>query len=472
MARPDVRDAMIKIYAYQQEPYYYDPWSMNRSTFSSGSGCVIEGHRILTNAHVVSDQTFVQVLRYGHPQKHKARIIAVSHAVDLALLTVDDPDFFEGVTPLALGELPEVQQEVYVYGFPEGGDTLSITKGVVSRIEHDSYTHSFRTFLAVQIDAAINPGNSGGPVLTGDRISGVVMQFLEKSENIGYMVPMPVVKHFLKDLEDRQYDGFPEDGIVAQTMENESMRKMHGLTKGQTGILVVRVLPGSAADGKVRRGDVILAIDGHDVADDGTVEFRPKERTSADYYVQIHQIGETLSLDLLRDGREKRVWIVLNKPVGFSDLVPRARYDIRPTYYIYGGLLFISLSQNYLMAWGNDWYRNAPRHLVAAYQQGLPTIVGEEVVVLSKVLPDEINSGYHDVSDLIIARVNGRKINHLRDLIRIVEKDNDSNFVVFESRQGFKVVLERKSAEAAQDKILETYSVPADRSPDLLHQIY
>jgi hypothetical protein len=109
---------------------------------------------------------------------------------------------------------------------------------------------------------------------------------------------------------------------------------------------------------------------------------------------------------------------------------------------------------------------------VATYQQGLPTIVGEEVVVLSKVLPDEINSGYHDVSDLIIARVNGRKINHLRDLIRIVEKDNDSNFVVFESRQGFKVVLERKSAEAAQDKILETYSVPADRSPDLLHQIY
>ncbi len=467
LATQDVRDAMVKIYAHQKEPYYYDPWSMDRQTFSSGSGCLIEGNRILTNAHVISDLSYMEVLRYGEPRKFKARIIAVSHAADLALLTVDDPTFFTGVKPLALGELPEVQQEVYVYGFPEGGDTLSITKGVVSRIEHDSYTHSSRSFLAAQIDAAINSGNSGGPVLIGDRISGVVMQYLEQSENIGYMVPMPIVKHFLKDLEDSRHDGFPEHGILVQFMENEGMRKMYRLTKKQSGTLVVAVLPGSAADGKVRRGDVILAIDGHDIADDGTVEFRPKERTSADYYIQLHQIGETLNLDILRDGREQKVRILLNKPVGFSDLVPRERYDVRPIYYIYGGLIFIPLTQNYLMAWGEDWYSNAPRHLVALYQQGRQTVEGEQVVILSKTLPAEVNSGYHDVNDLHIIKVNGFKIHNLRELIRIVESKYKSPFVVFESRQGLKIVLERKRAESEQAKILKIYSVPADRSDDL-----
>ncbi len=466
-AKQDVRDAMVKIYAVQTQPYYYDPWSMNRSTFSSGSGCLIGGNRILTNAHVISDQSFVQVRRYGEPKKYKARIIAVSHAADLALLTVDDPVFFEDVTPLAFGELPEVQQEVYVYGFPEGGDTLSITKGVVSRIEHDTYAHSSRAFLAVQIDAAINSGNSGGPVLIGDRISGVVMQYLERSENIGYMVPMPIVKHFLKDLADGQHDGFPEDGILVQSMENESLRKIYRLSKEQTGMLVVSVFPGSAAEGKIRPGDVILAIDGHDVADDGTVEFRPKERTSADYYTQLHQIGETLNLTLLRDGREKNVRILLDKPIGFSDLVARERYDVRPSYYIYGGLIFIPLTQNYLMAWGEGWYGNAPRHLVALYQHGRPTVKGEEVVVLSKALPAEVNSGYHDLKDLHINKVNGGKIHNLRELIRIVEQDKGSPFVVFESPQGLKIVLERKRAEAEQTTILERYSVPADRSPDL-----
>jgi len=467
LANQDVRDAMVKIYAHQMEPYYYDPWSMNRPTRSSGSGCLIEGNRILTNAHVISDQSYVEVLRYGQPQKFKARIIAVSHAADLALLTVDDPIFFRGVKPLVFGELPEIQQEVFVYGFPEGGDTLSITKGVVSRIEHDSYTHSSRSFLAVQIDAAINSGNSGGPVLIGDRISGVVMQYLEKSENIGYMVPMPIVKHFLKDLEDNRYDGFPEHGILVQSMENEGMRKMYRLTRTQSGSRVVAVLPGSAADGKVRRDDVVLAIDGHDIADDGTVEYRPKERTSSDYYTQLHQIGETLHLDILRDGREQKVQILLNNPLGFSDLVPRERYDVRPTYYIYGGLIFVPLTQNYLMSWGEDWYSNAPRHLVALYQQGRPTAEGQQVVVLSKSLPAEANSGYHDVNDLHIIKVNGFKIHNLRELIRIVESKSASPFVVFESRQGLKIVLEQKKAEREQAKILKIYSVPADRSEDL-----
>jgi hypothetical protein len=281
------------------------------------------------------------------------------------------------------------------------------------------------------------------------------------------MVPMPIVKHFLKDLEDSRHDGFPEHGILVQSMENEGMRKMYRLTKKQSGTLVVAVLPGSATDGKVRRGDVILAIDGHDIADDGTVEFRPKERTRADYYTQLHQIGESLNLDILRDGREQKVRIPLNKPVGFSDLVPRERYDVRPTYYIYGGLIFIPLTQNYLMAWGEDWYSNAPRHLVALYQQGRQTAEGEQVVILSKTLSAEVNSGYHDVSDLHIIKVNGFKIHNLRELIRIVESKYKSPFAVFESRQGLKIVLERKRAETEQAKILKIYSVPKDRSEDL-----
>ena len=170
----DIRDSMVKIYSVQIEPYYYDPWSMNRPTFSSGSGCVIEGRRILTNAHIVSDQSFIQVRRHGDAAKYTARVVAVSHAADLALITVEDETFFKNIVPLKLGDLPEVQQEVTVYGFPQGGDTLSITKGVISRIEHDAYAHSSIELLAVQIDAAINSGNSGGPVLVGNRVSGVV----------------------------------------------------------------------------------------------------------------------------------------------------------------------------------------------------------------------------------------------------------------------------------------------------------
>ena len=129
----DVEGAIVKIYTIHDMPDYYNPWSMHGPFGSTGSGCIIKGNRILTNGHVVSDETFVQVRRYGDAKRYTARVLNVSHAADLALLTVDDPDFFKDVKPLDFGELPTSQQEVAVYGFPLGGDTLSTTKGVISR---------------------------------------------------------------------------------------------------------------------------------------------------------------------------------------------------------------------------------------------------------------------------------------------------------------------------------------------------
>ena len=467
LALTDIRDSMVKIYAVQIEPYYYDPWSMNRPVTTSGSGCVIEGKRILTNAHIVSDQSFVQVRRHGDAKKYTARVMAVSHAADLALLTVDDAQFFKDITALQLGDLPQVQQEIMVYGFPEGGDTLSITKGVVSRVEHDSYAHSSIELLAVQIDAAINSGNSGGAVLAGDKISGVVMQYLEDSENIGYMVPALLIQHFLTDLKDGNYDGIPDEGILTQTMENGSLRKKYRLSANQSGILVVSVVAGSPAQGKVRTGDIILEVDGYDVADDGTIEFRPRERTSVAYCTQLHQIGETLRLQILRDGRVKSVQIKLDQPAGSFNLVSRQRYDLRPTYYVYGGLIFVSLTQNYLMSWGEDWFNDAPKNLVTLFSYGQPTVKDEEAVILSKVLPAEVNSGYHNYNDLRIVKVNRKRIYRLGDLIHTIENGGNDRYLEFTSERGLKIVLDRNQVDKAQAGILKTYRVPADRSQDL-----
>jgi S1-C subfamily serine protease len=466
-ASPGVREAMVKIYSVQIEPYYYDPWSMNRPSASGGSGCVIAGNRILTNAHIVSDQSFIQVRRHGDSKKYTARVIAVSHTADLALLTVDTPEFFEAVEPLQLGDLPEVQQEVTVYGFPEGGDTLSITKGVVSRVEHDAYAHSSFNLLAVQIDAAINPGNSGGPVLADDRVSGVVMQYLEDSENIGYMVPAPLIHHFLDDLKDGRYDGIPEDGIVVQPMENDALKDRFGLPRQRSGSLVVTVLPDAPAQGAVRPGDVILAVDGHAVADDGTIEFRPRERTLAAYFTQMHQIGDDLDLTLWRDGGQKTVRIRLDKALGSLDLVPKERYDVRPTYYIYGGLIFVPLTQNYLMSWGEQWYSTAPKNLVALYDGDRRTVSGEEVVVLSKVLPAEVNNGYHQYRDLRVVEVNHRRIRNLNELMAAVEGAGAERFVEFGTEDGLRIVLNRQRVVQTQAQLLRTYSVPSDRSEDL-----
>jgi len=399
-AKTDIRDSMVKIYSVQNKPDYDNPWNMDGPESGNGSGCVISGNRILTNAHVISDQTFIQIRLYGQSKKYPAKVLAVSHEADLALITPVDASLLTGVPSLQIGDLPEAQQEITVYGFPEGGETLSTTTGVISRIEHQIYIHSIQDLLAAQIDAAINRGNSGGPVILENKIVGIAMQLRKESENIGYMVPAPIIKHLLVDLDDGNYNGFPKAGMALQKVENQSLKKMYSLKDGLSGVLITDIIPGSPASKKLFPGDIILSIDGHSVADDGTVEFRPKERTDFSYYIQQHQIGEAVSMNIFRKGREELIELTLDK----NWRKPMLRHDVRPTYYIYGGLVFCPLTINYLMTWGDDWRTEAPTNLMNAFYE-TPSKKGEEIVVITKVLPSEVNNGYDDFIDERIVEV-------------------------------------------------------------------
>lgn len=122
------------------------------------------------NAHSVDHHVSVKCRRRGSDAKVVARVLAIGVECDLALLAVDDDDFWRGLAGVQLARsLPRLQESVSVCGFPLGGDTLSVTSGVVSRCETTSYVHSGTgsELLAVQIDAAVNSGNSGGPVFNG-----------------------------------------------------------------------------------------------------------------------------------------------------------------------------------------------------------------------------------------------------------------------------------------------------------------
>ncbi len=461
-----IKNATVKIFTVVNPADYANPWNMLGTGSLAGSGCVIRGNRIITNAHVISDHTFIQVRRFGESKKYPARLVAVSHEADLALLTVDDPRFFKGIVPLEFGGLPQVQQDVVVYGYPYGGDTLSTTKGVISRIEHQVYTHSMISLLAAQIDAAINPGSSGGPVVIGDKIVGVVMEMVGSMQSIGYMVPVPVIRHFLDDLNDGRCDGFPEDGIVCQAMENESMRRMYRMKKDQTGVLTFRVVPGSPGYGRIFKGDVVMAIDGHDVGNDATVEFRPQERTSMNYYTEMHQIGESEILTILRKGKVLKVSIDLTDPVGSNQLVPLEQYDRRPDYYIFGGLIFSPLTVKYLKNWGDNWIDSAPANLVNTYLYEPLKEEGEEAVNLMRVLPDGVNRGYHGSGNFRVMTLNGKKVKNLKQLIAGIEASKDE-FIVIGDRWGTVIVLDRKKAIKATSGIMKTYRIPFDRSSNL-----
>ncbi len=462
--KQDIRDAIVKIYAVTSKPNYFSPWKIGDPENSTGSGCVISGERILTNAHVISNQKFIQVQLYGQSKRYNAHVLYVSHEADLALLSVEDKSFFLDTTPLQIGTLPNTLQEVLVYGFPTGGESLSITKGILSRIEYHTYAHSDFDFLTGQIDAAINPGNSGGPVIVDDRIVGIAMQNLsaDDTENIGYMIPAPIINHFLIDIADEKYDGFPILGFTTQKMENPDMKDKYSMKDGQTGVLVNHVYWNSSAQGNISKNDVILFIDGHQISDDGTIEFRPKERTTYSYYSDIHQIGGTIKLIVLRNGKIKNISYPLNQTGYDFELVAPKQYDKNPQYFIFAGIVFSPLTQNLLC----EWEDCNPSAYLNVHLTKKPTKDMQEVIVAVQVLPDDINKGYHDKMALIITEVNGQKFNNFNDFYRLVKTSN-SEFISFEDNQDNEIVIDRIKAEESHERILKTYNIESDSSPDM-----
>ena len=463
-AERDVKEAVVKIYTVYNRYDYDEPWKMLHQKRRSGSGCIISGERILTNAHVVGDQTFIQVRRKGKAKKYTAQVEIVAHECDLAILRVDDNSFFSGIEPVEIGGLAELRDQVAVYGFPKGGDKLCITEGVVSRVEHSEYAHSWASLLTCQIDAAINPGSSGGPVIKDDKIVGVAFED-GRGENIGYMVPAPVINHFLKDIEDGKYDGIPGTGIFAQEMENPDIRHKFAMTEKQTGVLVDRISTDSPARGVLKSGDIILSVDGTDIENDGTIEFRKGERTSYDYLIQKKYIDDTVQMKILRENEILNLEIKLTKPANFGRLVPCERYDVAPTYYILGGLVFEPLTLNYLKTWGKSWY-NAPSNLLSYLFYGEPTDERREIVVLVKVLADEINVGYHGRENKVISHVNGEKISTMKDLVRAVEEHKGKYHTIVD-KQGYRIVLDRNKVDENGQRILKKYKISSDRSRDL-----
>lgn len=170
---------VLKVYCTSVRPNFAQPWQMKRQQESTSSGFILRDEQIfpargiiiLTNAHSVAHSVTVRVRKHGSPVKHVAKVLHIGHECDVAVLVVEDPAFYDDLPePLQLGHTARLQDPVTVVGYPTGGDNLSVTVGVVSRVDVQAYSHSSERFLTLQIDAAIN---AGVPVLSPRRSSEI-----------------------------------------------------------------------------------------------------------------------------------------------------------------------------------------------------------------------------------------------------------------------------------------------------------
>ncbi|WVZ81835.1 hypothetical protein U9M48_029168 [Paspalum notatum var. saurae] len=478
-------DAVVKVFCVHTEPNFSLPWQRKRQYSSSSSGFIIGGRRVLTNAHSVEHYTQVKLKKRGSDTKYLATVLAIGTECDIAMLTVEDDEFWKGVSPVEFGLLPALQDAVTVVGYPIGGDTISVTSGVVSRIEILSYVHGSTELLGLQIDAAINSGNSGGPAFNDKgKCVGIAFQSLkhEDAENIGYVIPTPVINHFIEDYKkSREYTGFPVLGIESQKMENPDLRKAMGMKSDQKGVRVRRVEPTAPESGFLRPSDIILSFDGIDIANDGTVPFRHGERIGFSYLVSQKYTGEKARVKVLRNSKIHEFNIKLATQ---KRLIPAHIKGRPPSYYIVAGFVFMVVSVPYLRSeicgienlsylltrmvsqYGKDYEYDAPVKLLDKHLHAMAQSHDEQIVVVSQVLVADINIGYEDIVNIQVLAFNGTPVKNLKHLATMVDECNEA-FLKFDLDYDQLVVLETETAKAATQDILTTHCIPSAMSEDL-----
>ena len=461
--------AVVKVFATMRYPDPYKPWTKQAPADITATGVVIEGHRILTNAHVVLYASQLQIQANQSGDKISATVVAVAPGMDLALLKLDDDSFFATHAPLVrANELPHIKDAVLAYGYPTGGQELSITKGIVSRIEFTPYDATVMG-LRIQIDAAINPGNSGGPAIAGDKMVGLTFSRAGgDTQNIGYIIPNEEIELFLRDIADGHYDGKPTMYDDLQTLENPALRAYLKLDKNVEGIVVNRPFQKDASY-PLKEWDVITHIADTPIDDQGMISLSQDLRLKFAYRIQqVAQHGK-VPLTIVRAGHSMQIQlpVLTSKPQVIPDL--KGAY---PSYFVYGPLVFSRATTQFM--WPVEANTKASTSLtwvrspLLANRYDPPDAQRDEFVVISSPLfPDKLAKGYSNPFGQVIESVNGMPMRSLRQLVERL-RDLKDEFVVFEmAGRSESLVFSRREILDGTDGILTDNGVRTQGSPDM-----
>jgi S1-C subfamily serine protease len=468
-----VANSVVKVFSTMRYPNPYEPWTKRAPDEETGSGVVIEGKRILTCAHVVLYASQVQVQANQAGDKISAKVEAIAPGIDLAVLKLDDETLFDAHPPLPRASaLPGIKDAVMVYGYPMGGTTLSITKGIVSRIEFTEYNFPV-SGLRIQVDAAINPGNSGGPAVEGDKMIGLAFSHLGGSENISYIIPCEEIELFLQDIADGHYDGKPAMFDDLQTLENPALRAFLKLDKTVAGMVVHKPDSGDPTY-PLKEWDVITKIGDTPVDDQGMVKLGANLRVRFTYLVQKIAKNGKIPLTVVREGKEMPVELPVSSkhPMVIPDLA-----GAYPSYFVYGPLVFSPATKQFMdgLTGGSEaasylhWLilRGSP---LTSRMRDKPAFDGEELVLVpSPCFPHKLSKGYSPPYGQVVKTVNGIPIKNLGHLVEVL-RDAKTQFIIveFNNRAGETMVFPRADTLAATDEILTDNGVRSQGSPDTL----
>ncbi len=461
LAGPDYTRHVVQLHVTYQLHDEYQPWAKTKPRQRKAHAVLVRDGVLVTEAEMVENATLIQVEKHGEPRKVPARVLHLDRHVNLALLTVDDPGFFDDLEPAPLADAVPQNREYRIVRWKEG--QLEEAGSRFSRMEvFNLRTYGAQVALLV-VNTDLDAGGAVEPVFHRRDLVGITEW---AKEDRAHVIPAGMIQTYLDAaLDDDGYPGFGHLGLFWQENRDPGLAAHLGLSGDPRGVIIRQVHQGGSAHGTLMPLDVLLALDGHPIDADGYYDHPRYGRLKYPHIlIDGHLAGDTLPVTVLRDGQVLDLHLTLVPYPADAPLVPWRAPDTPPPYLVAGGLVFRTLDLDYLQAW-KDWTKKAPRRLVTYWdlQRHAQTPDQRRIVLLTYVLPDPYNIGYHDVNNVAVASVNGRPVDSIDDVAAAFDEPLDGYHVIEMMPNGTRheIVLDAGTFEEASERILGSYGIPA-----------
>jgi S1-C subfamily serine protease len=416
--------SVVRVHATNQGYNFVRPWEKMESSRRSGLGALLQGGRVLVTAELVVDNTYIELELPDTGEKTPARIAGLDYEANLALLEPAEAGkaekFFSRMKPLELDLNVVPGDRLEVWQLEDNGMSAT-TDGTVIQVGVGRYFVDGSFFLTYVLRGSLQYRTSSFtlPVIKDGKLAGLLLSY-DSKEQTSDVLPGPIIEHFLKDLEDGDYAGFPNLGLSYAATLDEQLRKYAKLENHEGGIYVRRVSrDGPAKQAGIQSDDVILEIDGHPIDARGNYEHPKYGKLNFSHLVRgAAQVGQKMPIKIHRKDKELTVELELTRKPPTAYKIDPYMFDRGPRFKILGGLIFQELTLPYLKAWGEQWVNRAPFRLVHAHanQELFEEDEGGKLVILSAVILTPATIGYEQIGNVEVTKVNGQPIRSIKDL--------------------------------------------------------
>ncbi len=452
------KKSIVLIQSYQQAYDWLIPWNKKALSKKSGAALILPRQRLLTTAELVANHTLISVRKPGVERLYEAELVLIDYAMNLALLHVAAPDFWDGLIPVQWGK-PEVGEAEVQYW-----KSKSEWKSIAGKVKQQfiGFRSRSNSYLPViEVVASLKSHVQGNPVVQNNKITGMIIQLRDSNLDVA---PSSVLQTFINKAAITPYSGFPQRGFQWQSIPQGAIRKYFGLQDGVSGIFINRILHYGTGSDVLQPQDFLVSIGGWKLSNEGTIDHPQWGVILFDYLFTSLDSEKLVVLEVIRQGKRVQLKTQLASFFPEQYSVPLRVVNRPPRYVLRGGILFQELSMNYLELWGNEWRNKAPTRL-RIYQQLEADLSGSKdkrLVFLSRILPTPVNIGYQNLHNVIVTEINGFSIHNLEDVVHAFEnpKTGFHQVKLLPGAERTYLILPEAELQSTDQQILKDFQIP------------